>query len=49
MEECRDNIPDSLQGGQKYSEVEQSVDALEELENDLENINFQNVEFPSMF
>lgn len=49
MEEWRDNMPEGLQCSEKYNEVEQCVDALESLESDLENISFENVEFPGMF
>ncbi len=48
MEEWRDNMPDSLQGGEKYSEVEECASNLESLEDELNNINFD-VDFPGMF
>jgi hypothetical protein len=49
MEEWRDSIPESLQSGEKASEVEDCVGQLEELEGNLNDISFDNVEFPSMF
>jgi hypothetical protein len=48
MENWRDNIPDSLQGGEKYSEVEECAAQLESLESELDGIDFD-VEFPGMF
>jgi hypothetical protein len=48
MESWRDNTPDSLQGGEKYSEVEECVSNLESLESDLESISFE-IDFPGMF
>jgi hypothetical protein len=48
MEEWRDNMPDSLQGGEKYCEVEECASNLESLEDGLNNINFE-VEFPGMY
>lgn len=49
MEEWRDSIPENLQGGNKYSEIEEAVSNLEQLHDELEGIDFGNVSFPSMF
>jgi hypothetical protein len=49
MENWRDNMPESLQGGEKYSEVEECASNLESLMDELENISLDNVEFPSMY
>lgn len=49
MEEWRDSIPENLQGGDKYSEVEEAISNLEDLHGELEGIDFGNVSFPSMF
>jgi hypothetical protein len=49
MEEWRDNMPDSLQSTDKFSEIEERVSNLESLESDLENISFDQIEFPGMF
>lgn len=49
MTNWKDNIPENLQGGDKCSEVEEAESALEELINEMENIDFGNVSFPSMF
>ncbi|HKI24759.1 MAG TPA: hypothetical protein VKA07_00455 [Candidatus Sulfotelmatobacter sp.] len=48
MENWRDNTPDSLQGEQKYSEVEECASRLESLEDELNGIDWD-VEFPGMF
>ena len=48
MESWRDSIPENLQGGDKYSEVEEAISSLEELQGELENISFD-VSFPGMF
>jgi hypothetical protein len=48
MESWRDNMPDSLQGGGKYSEVEECASHLESLEDELNGIDFD-VNFPGMF
>ena len=48
IESWRDNMPDSLQGGEKYSEVEECASNLETLEDELNGINFD-VDFPGMF
>lgn len=49
MEEWRDSIPENLQGGEKYGDVEEAVSNLEQLHDELEGIDFGNVSFPSMF
>jgi hypothetical protein len=49
MEEWRDNVPDSLQSSEKYSEVESCVDQLQQLEDELDGISFDSIEFPSAF
>lgn len=38
-----------FEGGDKYSALEECVSSLEELENELDNIDFSSVEFPGMF
>jgi len=47
MEDWRDNMPDSLKNGDKFGEIEDAISALESLENELENIDWD-VSFPSM-
>lgn len=49
MTEWKDSIPENLQGGNKYSEVEEAESALDDLINEMENIDFSNVSFPSIF
>lgn len=48
MEQWRDSIPENLQGGEKYSEVETACDALDEIHSNLEQCEFS-VDFPGMF
>lgn len=48
MEQWRDSIPENLQGGEKYSEVETACDALDEIYSNLEQSDW-GVEFPGMF
>jgi DNA-binding transcriptional MerR regulator len=49
MEEWHENIPENLQDGSKANEVQECIDALEELNDSLEGIDFSSVSFPSMF
>ncbi len=49
MEQWHDSIPENLQSGDKASEVESAKDALENLQSELEEVSFGDVEFPSMF
>lgn len=37
MENWRDNIPDNLQGGEKYSAVEECVDELDRVKDEIES------------
>ena len=48
MESWRDSIPENLQGGEKYSAVEECIGNLEEIQNALESVEFGSVDFPSM-
>jgi len=48
MEEWRDNMPENMQGGDKYQAVSDAADALEEIESNLDQVDFSSVEFPSM-
>lgn len=48
MENWRDNIPDNLQGGEKYSQVDEACSALEDLASNLEGCDWS-VDFPGMF
>jgi seryl-tRNA synthetase len=49
MEEWHENIPENLQDSSKANEVQECIDALEEISNSLEEMDFSNVSFPSMF
>lgn len=49
MEQWRDSIPENLQSGDKYSQVEEAINGLEELQSNLESLEFGAVEFPGMF
>lgn len=48
MENWLENIPDNLQGGDKYSEVEQCIDDLDSIINDLESAESTVPDFPGM-
>ena len=49
MENWYDSIPDNLRSGEKANEVEEAKDALENLLSEVESLNFDDVNFPSMF
>lgn len=49
LEDWRDNMPESLQGGSKHDELEEAISELLELEEQLEQVSgFDNVNFPGM-
>ena len=48
IEEWKDNLPENLQGGDKATQLEECVSALEDVEGNLDQVDFGNVEFPSM-
>jgi hypothetical protein len=48
MEAWKDSIPENLQGGDKYIQIEECISALEEIQSNLENFDFGSVDFPSM-
>lgn len=49
MQEWYDNMPENLQGGAKGEEVQAAVDALEDIVNNIDGIDFSGVDFPGMF
>lgn len=49
MESWRDSIPENLQGGDKYSEVDEAATALDEIYNHLDEAENADVSFPGMF
>lgn len=48
MEEWHDSIPDNLKDGDKASEVQEAIDALDTINSDLTNIDFDQVSFPGI-
>jgi len=54
MQNWYDSIPENLQSGDKANEVQEAIDALENLASELDNLDisglgFDDVNFPSMF
>lgn len=49
MEQWRDSIPENLQSGDKYSQVDDCCTTLDDLHSNLEQADFNSVEFPGMF
>lgn len=49
LQEWYDNLPENFQQGDKGSQLEYAISNLDSLYSDLENADFGNVEFPSMF
>ncbi len=48
MENWRDSLPENLQNGSKADEINEAVDALEEISSNMEQVDFSSVSFPSM-
>ena len=48
MENWLDTIPENLQGGDKYSQIEDCISNLEEISGQLEEIDTSSIDFPSM-
>lgn len=48
LQEWHDNLPENLQQGDKGSELEEAISALDEIKDGLEGVDFGNVSFPSM-
>ena len=49
MEQWRESIPENLQGGDKYAEVESCEDELSSIIDNLDQVDFGSVSFPGMF
>lgn len=49
MQDWYDSIPENLQQGEKANQVEEAANALETLHDELDNIDWDSVEFPGMF
>jgi predicted RNase H-like nuclease (RuvC/YqgF family) len=51
LENWRDNMPESLQGGSKYDELEEAINELDNLESELDGTDIpsgDDVNFPGM-
>jgi hypothetical protein len=48
MQDWSDSIPENLQDGQKASDVQQTIDDLQDLIDNIEGLDFDNVSFPGM-
>lgn len=48
LQEWHDNLPESLQNGDKGQTLQDAIDALEEIKNNIEGVDFSGVEFPAM-
>lgn len=46
LEERRDNFPENLQSGDKFSQVETAADALRQAADDIENVDLDSIEMP---
>lgn len=49
LENWLDNMPENLQDGQKASELQEAIDALDDIVSNLEDVVDTEVTFPSMF
>ncbi len=49
LQEWLDNLPENLQAGDKASELEEAIQALDEVKDGLESVDFSSVSFPTMF
>lgn len=49
MQNWYDNMPEGLQGSDKGSQVEEAANALQEIYDNLENCDFDSIEFPGMY
>jgi len=48
LQEWFDNLPESLQAGEKGTDLEEAIGALETIKDELEAIDFETVSFPAM-
>lgn len=48
MQEWYNNMPENFQSGDKGDEVQSTVEALEEIISNMEQVDFSSVDFPSM-
>ena len=49
LQEWHDSMPENFQQGEKGEDLESAISALDELAGELENISFDNVQFPGMY
>lgn len=49
MQNWKDSIPENLQDGDKASEVDEAISALETIESELDSVRMDDVSFPSVF
>lgn len=49
LEEWKENLPENLQQGGKADELDDAISQLEQIQSELESIDFTSVSFPSMF
>lgn|SRR3990167_7790231 len=48
LQEWYDNLPENFQNGDKGSELQEAIDGLEQIKDELEGVDFNSVNFPSM-
>lgn len=48
LQEWFDNLPEQFQSGDKGSELEEAIQALDEIKDNLDGVDFSSVSFPSM-
>lgn len=48
LEEWRDGLPENLQSSQKADDLNEAIDQLQSIEDELTNVDFSTVSFPSM-
>lgn len=49
MQNWLDSLPENLQQGSKASEIEDCISALEDIESNMDGVDFGNVSFPGMY
>jgi len=49
LEQWRDNMPENLQGGEKYEQLDEAISELEEISDALEDVEGRDIEFPGMY
>lgn len=49
LEQWLESLPENLQSGGKADDLQQAIDALEQIEQDMDSVSFDGVEFPGMY